>query len=86
MPVLSKFYGIVIRMIFARSLGARFHAIYQNWELVVGIWPLVIIQGEAPHWVREKVMMWATEHQQELMAAWRRCQNGLRPVAIAPLH
>ena len=86
MPVLSKFYGIVIRMLFARSLGARFHAIYENWELVVGIWPLVIIQGDAPRWVREKVLIWGTEHQQELMAAWRRCQNGLRPLTIAPLH
>jgi hypothetical protein len=86
MPVLSKFYGIVIRMLFARSLGARFHAIYENWELVVGIWPLVIIQGEAPHWVREKVMAWAMQHQKELLAAWNQCQNGRRPALIAPLQ
>jgi hypothetical protein len=43
MPVLSKFYGIVIRMLAARPVEARFHAIYGNWELVVGIWPLHII-------------------------------------------
>jgi hypothetical protein len=86
MPVLSKFYGIVIRMLFARSLDARFHAIYENCELVVGIWPLVVIQGEAPGWVRDKVMAWAREHQSELLEAWRRCQNGLRPVTIAPLN
>ena len=34
-------------MLGVRQLGARFHAIYDHWELVVGIFPLVIIQGEA---------------------------------------
>lgn len=28
MPVLSKFYGIVIRMVFAPSFAAHFHASY----------------------------------------------------------
>src|SRR6266545_460828 len=35
MPVLSKFYGIVIRMVFVRSLAAHFHAIYGQCELIV---------------------------------------------------
>ena len=85
MPVLSKFYGIVIRMLCVRSLDARFHAIYQNCELVVGVWPLKIIQGDAPGWVREKVITWATQHQQELLAAWNCCQYRQRPMVIAPL-
>ena len=50
MPVISKFYGIVIRMLCARPLDARFHAIYGDWELVVSIWPLTIIQGDAHVW------------------------------------
>ena len=85
MPVLSEFYGIVIRMLFARILQARFEAIYENWELVVGIWPLRVIQGEAPAWVREKVIIWAAKHQQELLTAWRNCQYGHAPGRIAPL-
>ena len=48
MPVLSKFYGIVIRMLVARSFAARFHAIYGNTELVVAIDPVRIVQGDAP--------------------------------------
>jgi len=39
-PVLSKFYGIVIRMAFVREFAARFHAMYGPWELVVGVSPL----------------------------------------------
>jgi hypothetical protein len=72
-------------MLFARPLGARFHAIYENWELVVGIWPLRIIQGDAPHWVCDKVMAWAEQHQGELLAAWNRCQRHQSPRPIAPL-
>ena len=86
MPVISRFYGIVIRMLGVRQLGARFHAIYNNWELVVGIFPLVIIQGEAPARVRAMVLEWATQHQHELLAAWNRCQLRQPPIAIEPLR
>ena len=86
MPVISKFYGIVIRMLCIRSLGARFHAIYNDSELVVGIWPLTIIQGDAPGRVREMVLEWAAQHQQELLAAWNRGSFGQKPFAIAPLQ
>jgi hypothetical protein len=85
MPVLSKFYGIVIRMLFARTLNARFHAIYDNSELVVSIWPLTVIQGDAPIWVRETVIAWAGQHQDELLRAWNSCRSGKRPAVIAPL-
>ena len=73
MPVLSKFYGIVIRMLRAQGFAARFHAIYENTELVVGVRPLRIIQGDAPRRVRELVLEWAAQHQQELLIAWNRC-------------
>jgi hypothetical protein len=86
MPVLSKFYGIVIRILFANALTAQFHAIYQDSELVVGISPLRIIQGDAPRAVRQLVLQWAFDHQQELMQAWSRCQTGQRPLPIAPLN
>ena len=36
MPVISKFYGIVIRMLFIRPFVAHFHAFYGDCELVVG--------------------------------------------------
>ncbi len=86
MPVISKFYGIVIRMLCARPLEARFHAIYEDSELVVGIWPLEIIDGDAPRRVREMVLEWAAKHQQELLSAWHRCQFGQAPLRIAPLQ
>jgi hypothetical protein len=72
-------------MLCARLVGARFHAFYENYEIVVSVWPLTIVEGDAPSWVREKVMNWAVLHQQELLAAWNRCLAGQRPGIIAPL-
>ncbi|HXT38617.1 MAG TPA: DUF4160 domain-containing protein [Candidatus Angelobacter sp.] len=86
MPVISKFYGIVIRMLRAQGLAARFYAIYENTELVVSIWPLRIIQGDAPSRVREMVLEWAAQHQQELLTSWHRCLSGQAPVRIQPLQ
>ena len=86
MPVISKFYGIVIRMLLARDLTAQFHAIYENTELVVSIWPLKIVQGDAPRRVREMVLEWAAAHQQELLSAWNRCRFGQQPMRIEPLQ
>jgi hypothetical protein len=86
MPVISKFYGIVIRMMRARELGARFHALYGNSELVVNLWPLHIIQGDAPRRVREMVLEWAAQNQQQLIAAWHKIQWGELPKPIEPLQ
>jgi hypothetical protein len=86
MPVLSKFYGIVIRMVFTRSLAAHFHAIYGQFELVVGIAPLRIIQGTAPLRVRDMVLEWAEQHERELLNAWNRCGLAQPPLPIAPLQ
>jgi hypothetical protein len=86
MPVLSKFYGIVIRMLFIQPFAAHFHAIYQDSELMVGIAPVRVINGDAPEWVRRMVFEWATEHQHELMRNWHRCSRARAPLAIEPIR
>ncbi len=86
MPVLSKFYGIVIRMAFIRAFTAHFHAIYGQSELVVGIAPLRIIQGDAPMRVRDMVLEWAAAHERELLDAWNRCSAAVPPRPIQPLY
>src|SRR5262245_14357005 len=85
MPVISKFYGIVIRMLFIRPFAAHFHAIYENWELVVAVSPVRIIQGDAPSRVCKMVLEWAAQHQSELLDAWSRLAHAQPPAAIEPL-
>jgi hypothetical protein len=86
MPVISKFYGIVVRLLHAQSLGAHIVATYGDTELVVRLWPLRIVQGDAPKRVRDLVLEWATQHQQELLSAWHYCVDGRAPVQIKPLE
>jgi len=83
--VISKFYGIVIRMLFIRPAVAHFHAFYGNCELVVGINPLRVLQGCAPARASGMVLEWARVHQSELLEAWRRCSVAQPPQPIAPL-
>lgn len=86
MPVLSKFYGIIIRMAFSKGCGAHFHATYEDSEIVVGLNPLRIIQGDAPARVRTLVLEWAQTHYFELMEAWRCCSDSRPAERIAPLR
>ena len=86
MPVLSKFYGIIIRMAFSRAFGAHFHATYEDSELIVGLNPLRIVQGDAPPRVRDLVLEWAHSHYAELLQAWSRCATAQPAERIAPLR
>lgn len=85
MPVISKFYGIVIRMWFIRPFAAHFHAFYNDCELVVGISPLRILQGDAPRRVRAMVLEWALQHQRELLEAWSQLSRAQSAPPIQPL-
>ena len=72
-------------MLFIRPFVAHFHAIYENCELIVGVSPLRIIQGDAPNRVRLMVLEWAGQHQHELLQAWNRLGTAQRPLPIKPL-
>ena len=69
MPVLAKFYGIVIRKLIDQTFGTHFHAFYGDSELVIGLNPLRVIQGEAPLWVREWALEWVRHYQSKLRSA-----------------
>ena len=63
MPVLAKFHGIVMRMMCHRTFGTHLHAIYGEAELVIGLRPVRIIQGEAPSWVSTRALAWVRQHE-----------------------
>lgn len=65
MPVLAQSGGVVIRMLIDRTFGTRFHAFYGGGELVIGINPLRVIQGEVPEWVQTWALQWVKFHQEQ---------------------
>ena len=86
MPVISQFYGIMIRMFYNDHAPPHFHAAYGEYELIVGISPITIMQGKAPNRVRSMVLEWAALHQQELLDNWNRCRQSQVLLSIEPLE
>lgn len=69
-----------------RGMPARFHAFYQNSELIVEVAPLRVVQGDMPAALARVVLAWAGLHQGELLGAWRALLGSRRPAVIGPLN
>ena len=74
MPVLSRFYGIIIRMYFLpkEHNPPHVHVIYQDETFSITIRDLSIIDGEAQPSSRTLSMVkeWITLHRDELLDMW----------------
>ncbi|MCX6930174.1 MAG: DUF4160 domain-containing protein [Verrucomicrobia bacterium] len=81
MPVIAKFCGIVIRLLIDRTFGTHVHAFYGDHELVVGLDPPRVIQGDAPPWVQEWVLWWVGHHQTELLTSRKIDMNLATPIS-----
>ena len=72
MPVLSRFYGIIIRMYFLQREHnpPHIHAIYGENMAAVGILDGKVLEGEFPAKALEIVREWISLHKEELLAMW----------------
>lgn len=85
MPELSRFFGIVISMFFDDHNPPHFHARYGNERVAIDIRTLQVMDGGLSPRALGLVVEWASQHQDELLAAWRLAHNGKPPAKIAPL-
>lgn len=86
MPIISCFFGIIIRMFFNEHAPPHFHAEYGEYRATIDIRSLVIIDGKLSRRAAELVLDWAELHQSELLADWELCQNHQQPAEIQPLE
>jgi hypothetical protein len=86
MPIISQFYGIIIRMFYNDHAPPHFHAIYGEYELLICISPITILEGKAPGRVRSMVLEWAALHQIELLENWERCRQAEPLSSVDPLE
>ena len=72
MPVLSRFYGIIIRMYFqqAEHNPPHIHAIYNEDLAAIDIQTGAILEGHLPPKALAMVREWVTIHQTELLRMW----------------
>jgi phosphomannomutase len=62
MPVIARFYGIIIAMFFADHNPPHFHARYGGFQVVIKIDDLAILTGEMPTRALGLIMEWAARH------------------------
>ena len=84
MPVLSRFYGIVIRMYFQQSEHnlPHIHAIYGENVAAINIPTGIVLDGYLPPRALSLVQKWICIHGDELMEIW----NTQEFKYIAPLE
>lgn len=86
MPVISRFFGIAIRMYFGDHAPPHFHARYAEHEAVISIEGLSVIEGRLPPRAQRLVTEWALLNRQALRDDWKRAQAGQPLQPIAPLE
>ena len=72
MPVISRFYGVVIKMYFIQSEHnpPHIHAIYGDKLGVIDIKTANMIQGDLPARALKMVQEWTRLHSSELLQMW----------------
>ena len=72
MPVLSRFYGIIIRMYFLQKEHnpPHIHAIYGDDVAAITISDGNVIEGALPGKAIEMVQEWVSMHKEELLTMW----------------
>lgn len=84
MPVLSRFYGITIRMYFLQKEHnpPHIHAIYGDDVAAITISDGKVLEGALPNKALEMVREWISIHKDELLAIW----NTQTFVQLSPLE
>ena len=72
MPVIARFYGIVVKMYFREHGVPHFHANYGEYVGVFDLAALKMIEGDLPVRAKRLVLVWTRRHRQEVIEMWRR--------------
>ena len=74
MPVIARFYGILIKMYFSQSKHGvpHFHAIYGEFNAVFAIETLEMLEGDLPTRAQNLVKEWAEQYKRDLLEMWTR--------------
>lgn len=72
MPVISRFYGMVVKMYFAAAEHnpPHFHVVYGECSGVYDLDSLNMTEGDLPEKAQSLVREWAEQHKAELRKIW----------------
>jgi hypothetical protein len=84
MPEISRFFGIVIVMLYREHSPAHFHARYGDQEITVDL-ATGIVTGRMSKRALRLVLEWYELHREELQANWQRSLRREPLMPIPPL-
>jgi hypothetical protein len=70
MPVIARFYGILIKIYFREHGVPHFHALYGEYNGVYEIESLEILEGDLPNRAHKMVQEWAALYGDDLLEMW----------------
>lgn len=88
MPELSRFFNIVIKMIFSDTVKhhkPHIHVYYAEYEATIGI-DGELLAGNIPVKQLKLVEAWITIHEEELYEAWNKAVRNIPFDKIEPLR
>lgn len=89
MPIISTFYGIIIRMFYfdtTKHKTPHIHVQYAEWHAVIKIPDGTLIEGKMKPEKLKLVQAWIEIHRNELMEDWKRAIKGQPVSKISPLR
>ena len=85
MPVISTFFGIVIRMFYREHGVPHFHAEFQGQQATFTFDGEILAGSLASRNAQRLIKEWSLAHGRELDANWGRMKSGEPLERIAPL-
>ncbi len=84
MPIIARFYGLIIKMYFQQREHnpPHFHVIYGEYMGAIDIQTLSMLEGDLPPKALALVQEWAESYQKELLHIW----NTQEFVKLPPLE
>jgi len=88
MPELSRFYGILVKMLFSdtdKHHKPHVHVYYNDYSALIGI-DGEILAGSLPVKQMKLIQAWLSLHEDELYIAWAKAVKNEHFDKIAPLQ
>jgi len=70
MPIVARFYGILIKMYFKEHGIPHFHALYGEYNGVFELETLEMIEGDLPQRAVRMIKEWGTIYGKDLLEMW----------------
>jgi len=86
MPVISAFFGMLIRVFHADHEPPHIHVQYGEYEAIVEIKTGNVLKGKLPRRLSGMVKKWLELRRSEVMKAWEDARAHRMPHKVKPLE